>query len=133
MSVRKRTWKSPNGETKSAWVVNYTDQGGVRRLKTFETKRDADAHHAIVGVAVRAGTHTADRKSGTVAEAAKLWLASCEAAGLERSSLDSYRQTVDLRIVPILGALRLPQLTVPLIRSFQDRPAPHGPRPREVR
>jgi integrase len=121
MSVRKRSWKSPNGETKSAWVVDYVDQGGARHLKTFTTKRDADAHHAIVGVAVRAGTHTADRKSGTVSEAAKLWLASCEAAGLERSSLTSYRQTVELRIEPILGALRLSQLTVPLVRGFEDR------------
>ena len=92
MSVRKRTWKSPNGETKEAWVVDYVDQHGERHLKTFASKRDADAHHAIVGTAVRAGTHTADSKSVTVAKAAELWLASCEAAGLERTTLVSYRQ-----------------------------------------
>jgi hypothetical protein len=91
MSVRKRTWKSPNGEAKEAWVVDHVDQHGDRHLKTFPRKRDADSHHAIVGAAVRAGTHTADRKSITVGEAAKLWLASCEAAGLERTSLVSYR------------------------------------------
>ena len=85
MSVRKRTWKSPSGETKEAWVVDYVDQHGDRHLKTFAKKRDADAHHAIVGVAVRAGTHTADSKSVTVAKAAELWLESCEAAGLERT------------------------------------------------
>ena len=49
MSVRKRTWKSPNGEPKEAWVVDYVDQHGDRHLKTFAKKRDADAHHAIVG------------------------------------------------------------------------------------
>jgi integrase len=48
MSVRKRTWKSPSGEMKEAWVVDYVDQYGGRHIKTFAKKRDADAHHAIV-------------------------------------------------------------------------------------
>jgi len=133
MSVRKRSWKSPNGETKEAWVVDYVDQHGARHLKTFEKKRDADAHHAIVGAAVRAGTHTADSKSVTVAKAAELWLASCDAAGLERTSITAYRQHVNLRIVPILGALRLSQLTVPLVRGFEDRLAADGCSPVMVR
>src|SRR5262245_3317519 len=126
MSVRKRTWKSPSGEPREAWVVDYVDQGGERHIKTFAKKRDADAHHAIVGVAVRNGTHTADSKSLTVAKAAELWLASCETAGLERSSLEVYGQHVELRIVPILGTLRLSQLTVALVRGFEDRLAADG-------
>ena len=121
MSVRKRTWKSPSGEMREAWVVDYVDQHGERHIKTFAKKRDADAHHAVVGAAVRAGTHTADSKSATVAKAAELWLASCDAAGLERTSITAYRQRVDLHIVPYLGALRLTQLTVPLVRGFEDR------------
>src|SRR6478672_5697199 len=107
MSVRKRTWKSPSGEIKEAWVVDYVDQQGDRHIKTFARKRDADAHHAVVGTAVRAGTHTADSKSVTVAKAAELWLASCDTAGLERTTTKAYREHVNLRIVPILGALRL--------------------------
>jgi integrase len=121
MSVRKRTWNSPNGEPKEAWVVDYVDQHGDRHLKTFAKKRDADAHHAIVGTAVRAGTHTADSKSVTVARAAELWLESCEAAGLERTTIDAYRQHADLHIDPVLGGLKLSQLTVPLVRGFEDR------------
>jgi integrase len=107
VSVRKRTWKSPSGEPKEAWVVDYVDQHGDRHIKTFAKKRDADAHHAIVGVAVRNGTHTADSKSVTVAKAAELWLASCEAAGLEATTVAAYRQHADLHITPFLGALRL--------------------------
>jgi integrase len=133
MSVRKRIWKSPNGEAKEAWVVDYVDQHGARHLKTFAKKRDADAHHAVVATAVRAGTHTADRQSVTVAKAAELWLTSCDAAGLERASIAAYRQTVDLRIVPILGALRLSQLTVPLVRGFEDRLLADGTAPVMVR
>ena len=68
MSVRKRTWTSPSGESKEAWLVDYVDQYGDRHIKTFAKKRDADAHHAIVGVAVRAGTHTADSKASPLLE-----------------------------------------------------------------
>jgi integrase len=121
MSVRRRQWISPTGEPKEAWIVDYRDQHGSRHIKTFAKKRDADAHHAIVGVAVRAGTHTADSRSVTVAKAAELWLESCEAAGLERTTITAYRQHAELHIIPVLGALRLAQLTVPLVRGFEDR------------
>src|SRR5262245_28285779 len=118
---------------KEAWVVDYVDQHGERHIKTFAKQRDADAHHAIVGVAVRAGTHTADSKSTTVAKAAELWLACCDAARLERTTITAYRQHVELHIVPILGALRLTQLTVPLIRGFEDRLRQDGRSPAMVR
>ena len=133
MSVRKRVWKSPTGEPREAWVVDYVDQHGDRHLKTFAKKRDADAHHAIVGTAVRAGMHTADSKSVTVAKAAELWLESCEAAGLERATIAAYRQHADLHIAPILGTLRLSQLTVPLVRGFEDRLRRDGRSPPMVR
>ena len=133
MSVRKRTWKGPDGEPREAWVVDYVDQHGDRHLKTFAKKRDADAHHAIVGAAVRTGTHTADSKSVTVARAAELWLESCEAAGLERASMVAYRQVADLHITAILGELRLSQLTVPLVRGFEDRLRRDGRSPAMVR
>jgi integrase len=133
MSVRKRTWKSPSGEPKEAWVVDYVDQHGDRHIKTFPKKRDADAHHAVVGVAVRAGVHTADSRSVTVAKAAELWLESCEAAALERATITAYRQHVDLHIVPVLGALRLSQLSVPTVRGFEDRLRRDGRSPAMMR
>src|SRR5215472_5382764 len=107
MSIRKRKWVTRSGEDREAWVVDYVDQHGERHLETFAKKKDADAHHAIVGVAIRAGVHTADSKSVTVARAAELWLESCESAGLERTTLTSYRQHADLHVIPVLGALRL--------------------------
>ena len=83
------------GETKEAWVVDYVDQGGARHLKTFARKREADAWHAIVASNVRAGIHTADSKSLTVAKAGHLWIESGEAAKLERTTLESYRTLLD--------------------------------------
>jgi integrase len=133
MSVRRRQWISPTGEAKEAWIVDYRDQHGSRHIKTFAKKRDADAHHAIVGVAVRAGTHTADSKSVTVAKAAELWLESCEAVGLERTTLARYREHANLHVIPVLGTLRLSQLTVPLVRGFEDRLRQDGRSPVMVR
>jgi integrase len=43
MSIRKRVWTTGGGEEKTAWVVDYTDQHGKRRLKTFAKKKDAEA------------------------------------------------------------------------------------------
>jgi integrase len=121
VSVRKRSWKSPNGEAREAWVVDYVDQHGERHLKTFARKRDADAYHATATHDVRAGIHTADSRSGTIASAGELWIASGEAAGLERATMADYRQTLDCHIVPLIGATKLSQFSVPLVRAFEDR------------
>jgi integrase len=120
MSVRKRVWRNGDGSQGEAWVVNYTDRGGVRRLKSFDRKRDAEAFEVAVGVGVRSGTHVPDSQSVMIIEAARLWLATCEAAGLERATLDSYRQHVDLHIAPLIGAVKLSQLSVPMVRGFED-------------
>ena len=56
MSVRKRTWTNRDGSQGEAWVVNYTDRGGIRQLKSFERKRDAESFEIAVAGEVRAGT-----------------------------------------------------------------------------
>jgi integrase len=121
VSVRKRSWKSPNGEAREAWVVDYVDQHGERHLKTFARKRDADAYHSTVAVDVRAGIHTADSRSGTIASAGELWIASGEAAGLERATMENYRHILDHHITPLIGTTKLSQFSVPLARAFEDR------------
>ena len=121
MSVRKREWVTAKGEAKSAWVVDYSDQAGKRRLRTFSKKKDADAFAATATVEVREGTHTPASASVTVADAAKDWLAAADEAGLERATRDQYRQHVDLHIVPLLGRTKLSALTVPVIRDFETK------------
>jgi integrase len=119
MSVRKRTWTTTTGEQKEAWVVDYTDQNGQRHIKTFDRKKDADAHHAGVKVDVRSGVHTSSKM--TVAEAGEQWIANGEATGLEAATLESYRQHLKDHIVPFIGAVKLSELTVPLVRTFRDK------------
>ena len=120
MSVRKRCWET-NGERKEAWIVDYVDQHGDRHIKTFARKRDADAYHADVAVGVRAGIHTADSRSITIAEAGRRWIESGEAADLERTTLEQYRQHLELHIVPLIGSVKLTQLTAPMVRRFEDQ------------
>jgi len=121
MAVRKRTWKTKSGQPQEAWIVAYVDAQGDRHIRTFERKKEADAFHASVNVEVRLGLHTSPNKSPTVAEAADLYLQTCRQDGLERTTLDSYKQHVTLHIVPLLGTMRLSELTTPLIRNFVDR------------
>jgi integrase len=121
MSVRKRTWKNRDGSQGESWLVVYTDQGGIRRQRAFERKKDADAWHATTTSAVRSGLHVPDSQSVTVIDAARLWLQWCEAEGLERSTLAGYRQHVELHIEPLLGAVRLSRLSIPAVRAFEDK------------
>jgi integrase len=120
MAVSKREWVSPKGETKSAWVVRYTDAAGKRRLKTFRLKKDADAFAATASVEIKQGTHVADRETVTVEAAGRLWIASTRAAGLERSSIEDYERTLRLHVVPFLGNLRLTALTTVRLRAYED-------------
>jgi integrase len=76
MSVRKREWLTQKGK-QEAWVVDYADQDGKRRLKTFKRKSDAKAYEADTRVQIREGTHVPDSASITVKDAGELWLARC--------------------------------------------------------
>ena len=121
MSVRKRAWKTSRGIEKESWIVDYVDQQGNRRLKTFVRKKEADTFHSTAAVEVREGTHVADSASATVKAAGDLWIAAAHGAGLERSTTDQYRQHLNLHIVPIIGDTLLSRLTPPIIRSFEDK------------
>lgn len=133
MSVRKREWTTPKGEAKSAWVVDYFDTAGKRRLKTFRLKKEADQFAATASVEVREGVHVADSASVTVEKAGQFWMASGEAAGLERSSLNQRKRHLDLHIVPLIGQTLLSKLTVPAIRDFEDRLRAEGRSPAMIK
>jgi integrase len=121
MSVRKRNWKTSKGVEKEAWVVDYADGQGERRLKTFKKKKEADAFSSTTHVEIRQGTHVADGASVTVKEAGEKWIAQAEADELERSTVNQYRQHLDLHIVSFLGSMRLSQLNAPTVRAFEDK------------
>ena len=69
-TVRKRIWTAAD-KTKTAWVADYFDQHGKRRLKTFDTKKAANAFLVDARHEVARGVHTADSASLTISDAAR--------------------------------------------------------------
>lgn len=133
MSVRKRSWTNANGEAKSAWVVDYTSQDGKRHLKTFARKKEADAFALNSGVEVRDGVHVADSVTVTLRDAGKNWLRACTDANLERSTLASYRQHLELHIEPFIGETKLSKITAPAVHAFQGQLRDAGRSPAMVK
>lgn len=119
-SIRKRNWKGPEGELKSAWLVTYRDSAGKRREKQFQRKREAEAWLTKAAWEVSQGVHTADSQSITIGQAADLWIAKAEGEGRERSTVKQYRELARIHIVPLLGAERLSRLTMPAVEAYRD-------------
>ena len=119
MAIRKRTWTTTAGETKTAWVADYSDQNRKRHIKTFPTKKAADTWLLGARGQVRDGIHTPESTSITVAEAVDLWLRRGEMEELERSSLRVYRIHARLHINPPIGDIKFARLSTPNGRSVR--------------
>jgi integrase len=118
MAIRKRTWTTSSGATRTAWVVNYTDASGKRRLRTFGTKGQAKAWLTTAAYEVKQGTHTPASTSCTVGEAFADWIDHCRGEGLERSTIEQRLYHLNLHIVPFLGSVKLSELTAPRVHQF---------------
>jgi len=131
MSVRKRKWTTAKGVEKEAWVVDYVDGSGIRRLKTFTSqsakrtgmspKKAADAFAATASVEIREGTHVAESASTTVTTAGENWIVTSKDKGLERGTVAQYSQLLAHHIKPHLGATKLSALNIPTVRAFEDK------------
>lgn len=125
-SVKKVEWISPKtGKKGAAWQVRYTDQFGKDRAKNFKRKKEADDFASSVTVAVKQGIHVPNSQSVSVAEAGEIWIAAVEVGRdgrppAETSTLDQYRSHLTYHIVPLIGGVRLPQLTTPTVVEFRD-------------
>ena len=119
-SIRKRTWKS-KGVEQVAWVVDYKDQQGKRAIKTFATKKEAEAWSVNALHEVQLGTHTRASASKTVPEVWLMWLDQGEADGLEFGTTRARRQHLKCHVEPSIGHLRLSDLTTPLLYDFDRK------------
>jgi integrase len=118
MSIRKREWQS-KGEIKTAWVVDYVDQHGKRRLKTFRREKDAKDWAVTALHEVASGTHAPDSKA-TVADVYELWLKHCINEGRERSTVEQRQRHLKLHTAPFIGRIKLAELTTPRVHRFMD-------------
>lgn len=117
--IRRRRWVTA-GETREAWIVDYRDQSGTRRLKTFATRREADTWLVGARHEVAQGTHTAASTSITVAQACERWIEAGVKDELEHGSIRQRRQHLKCHITPYLGGTKLATLTLPAVNRFLD-------------
>jgi integrase len=115
-TIRKRTL--PSGKT--VWLAGYVDGGGKRRFRQFPTKKEADGFLTRARSEVASGVHVPESQSVTVGQAADDWLKSAEEAELERSTLVHYRAHVNEHIRPLIGGLKVSQVTTPRVYAFAD-------------
>jgi integrase len=119
-SIRKRTWTT-KGIEQTAWVVDYKDQSGKRAIKTFATKKEADAWKVDALHEVSLGTHTRASASKTVEETWKLWLEQSEADGLERGTITQRKIHLKHHVAPFIGAAKLSDLSTPFVYEFDTK------------
>ena len=106
-SIRKR--KNQTG--KDAWLCDYQDQFGKRRVRQFKTKRKAEAFLADAISDVRAGRYVHAAKSPSLENSIEEWLKNCEKRvgiggqdNLERATYEDYRGKVRNHLLsPIYG------------------------------
>lgn len=120
MGVKKHITKKKDGSTREVWRADYYDAAGKRRRKDFKLKKEADDWLADTKQQLRGGTHVASRASDTIAQAGQLWIKAVTALGRERTTIEQYKQHVNMHIVPFLGARKLVDLTIPMVRNFEE-------------
>ena len=118
-AVRKRTW-TYNGVENFAWVCEYTDRGGKRRRQTCDSKKAADAFRNRVETELRAGIHVAASTSVTLAKAAEAYFAH-QQTKITTVTYDNYERHWRLYLAPHLGAVRIVDITAPVIQQTIDR------------
>jgi integrase len=118
MATRKRTWTTPSGAAREAWVADYVDAGGKRRLKTFATQGAAKAWLTTAAYEIKQGIHTPASISGTIGEAFAGWIEHCKGEGLERSTIEQRLYHLNLHVMPFIGSVKLSELTAPRVHQF---------------
>ena len=119
MSIRKRSWEA-GGEQRTAWVVDYVDQHGKRRLKTFDLKKDAEAWATNALHEVAQGIHARDVKTAII-DIVDAWISHCIDEGLERSTIEQRKRHLKLHIAPFIGRVKLSELTTPMVNHYMDQ------------
>ena len=115
-TIRKRTL--PSGRV--VWQADYRDRDGKRRAKQFPTRKAADAYLVIVRSDLRQGRHVAPGASITIEEAGELWIERAERDQLVTSTVRQYRQHLQHHIAPVIGKVKLAELTTPRVYAFVD-------------
>lgn len=120
--VSKRKW-THKGVEKTAYVVRYVDETGVRRSNQFDRQKEADAFRRKIEAELDAGTHVAPVMKATIAQSCRSFLETAEQR-LERGQIGQsrmmiYQTAIKNHIVPTLGAKVLADLTWSDLEAWQ--------------
>jgi integrase len=123
MSVRKRTWKTAKGESKTAWIVDGTDLDGKRCITTFRTKAAADKHERTAKDEKEMGTYEARAKTLTFGDLLDDWIKECRRRNkigdrMTGESLMQAEMCVDNHIRPALGKIKMRDLTQVRVQDY---------------
>jgi len=118
-TVQKREWTTRSGKAREAWIVRYTDQHKKRHIETFAKKGAAVRRKTVIESEVEQRTHVARSQSITVAVAGRMWVEQGESDGLERSTVRQYEQHLKWHIEPLLGRIKLADLSPGDVHRFR--------------
>jgi integrase len=118
-TVRKRTWQTKAGK-RTAWIADYFDQDGIRRIKTFATRRAANAWLPKAQREVQTGAHVPDSTAQTMREAIEAWISRGEADRLEISTMRQRRLHRGHILDVIEGGTRLSRVSVTRLEAARD-------------
>lgn len=116
--IRKRTWRTKTGETRTAWQLSYYDKNGERHQQQFETKREADDERIRVEGQIARGVHVPDKRSLTVAQVGEAFLADfeelVESGKRSRETLRGYESQVRRHLKPLkIAKVKIARLSGP--------------------
>jgi integrase len=122
LKFRKEAAEALGIERRKGWLVDYVDQSGTRRFKSFDTKGAAVDWSVTALHEVKQGIHTSLSTSKTVVEAWELWIADCEGGGrdepLEFGTIEQRKQHLRLHVAPFISRVKLAELTAPGVNDF---------------
>jgi integrase len=107
------------------WQARWVNRTGKQDTKDgFRTKKEAVAYEEEKRREVRLGLCGPGNATATVADAVKLWLDRGErlhiAGDLEWSTLRHYHTRAETHIIPLIGGVKLRDLTTPAVERFCD-------------
>jgi integrase len=107
------------------WVVDYRDGGGVRRWRTFTTRREAEDYLAEVIPGSRQRRRAAVPVTITLSDYAERWV-QLIASTVKPRTVASYAGMLRLHILPAFGAWRVQYLDKGTIKNLLADKLAHG-------
>jgi integrase len=109
------------GETRGRpgrWLLDFYDQDGKRRIKTFETQKAAKDARAGILKDVQDGTYRDPKDVPTLEAVALAWLRN--KASYRPASVAQWENHVHRHILPTLGARLVTRISIEDVEAFRD-------------